>query len=115
VDLYCAPNTGQESFGIILLEAMAADTPVVASDIDAFRRVLDDGRAGCLFDVGSPLALADTLARLLKDADARAQYVARGREVVGVYDWPVVAEAVVQVYEAVAGAVAGPSAWLDRP
>ena len=48
-DVYVAPNTGQESFGIVLLEAMAAGTPVVASDIDAFRRVLDDGRAGRLF------------------------------------------------------------------
>ena len=115
VDVYCAPNTGQESFGIILLEAMAADTPVVASDIDAFRRVLDDGRAGCLFEGGNPVALADTLARLLEDAEAREQFVARGREVVGVYDWPVVAQAVVQVYEAVAGAVSGASAWSDRP
>src|SRR5207342_3558981 len=51
-DIYCAPNTGQESFGIVLLEGMAAGTPVVASDIDAFRRVLGGGRAGRLFPVG---------------------------------------------------------------
>lgn len=103
VDLYCAPNTGQESFGIILLEAMAADTAVVASDIDAFRRVLDDGRAGALFPVEDPAALATRLAGLLRDADARRALVERGREVVRVYDWPVVAQAVVQVYEAVSG------------
>ena len=46
VDVYCAPNTGQESFGVILLEAMAARTPIVASDIEAFRRVLGGGTAG---------------------------------------------------------------------
>ena len=45
VDVYCAPNTGQESFGVILLEAMAAQTPIVASELEAFRRVLDGGAA----------------------------------------------------------------------
>jgi phosphatidylinositol alpha-mannosyltransferase len=108
VDLYVAPNTGQESFGVILLEAMAAHTPVVASDIDAFRRVLDDGRAGCLFPVGDAGALADVLARLLGSPEDRERFSERGRGVVRSYDWPVVAAAVVQVYEAVTG-VAGAS------
>ncbi|HSP38824.1 MAG TPA: glycosyltransferase family 4 protein [Frankiaceae bacterium] len=103
VDLYCAPNTGQESFGIILLEAMAADTAVVASDIDAFRRVLDDGRAGRLFPVGDASALADVLAGLLTTPADRHHLAERGRDVVRAYDWPVVAQAVVQVYEAVTG------------
>ena len=57
IDVYCAPNTGGESFGVILLEAMAAGTPVVASDLEAFRRVLDGGRAGRLFRTGDPDAL----------------------------------------------------------
>src|SRR5579875_1094191 len=52
VDVYCAPNTGQESFGVILLEAMAARAPVVASDIEAFRQVLVGGSAGALFPTG---------------------------------------------------------------
>ena len=52
VDVYVAPNTGGESFGMILTEAMAAGTAVVASDLDAFRRVLDGGRAGLLFPTG---------------------------------------------------------------
>src|SRR3954451_15093512 len=103
VDVYCAPNTGQESFGIILLEAMAADTPVLASDIEAFRRVLDDGRAGRLFPTGDADALADALAGLLRDPEELQALTERGRGVVGNYDWPVVAEAVVQVYEAVTG------------
>ena len=58
VDVYCAPNTGQESFGVILLEAMAARTPIVASDIDAFRRVLAGGAAGELFAAGDAAGLA---------------------------------------------------------
>ena len=57
-DVYCAPNTGGESFGIVLVEAMAAGTPVVASDLDAFRRVLRDGECGVLVPIGDADALA---------------------------------------------------------
>src|SRR5206468_2918843 len=67
VDVYCAPNTGQESFGVILLEAMAAHTPIVASDLEAFRRVLDGGAAGALVRPGDAGALADTLTQVLAD------------------------------------------------
>jgi phosphatidyl-myo-inositol alpha-mannosyltransferase len=101
VDLYCAPNLGGESFGIILLEAMAAGTPIVASDLDAFRRVLDDGRAGALFRTGDPADLARALGRLLDSPDRRAVLAAAGVEVVAAYDWPVVAAQVVDVYETV--------------
>jgi len=58
VDLYVAPNTGGESFGMILTEAMAAGTAVLASELDAFRRVLDGGAAGALFPIGDSAALA---------------------------------------------------------
>jgi phosphatidylinositol alpha-mannosyltransferase len=101
--VYCAPNTGQESFGIVLLEAMAAGTPVVASDIDAFRRVLDDGRAGRLFPVGEPAALADLLAGLLRDPAARARLADRGRAEVAGYDWPVIAGRIAGLYQMVSG------------
>ncbi|MBO0868117.1 MAG: glycosyltransferase family 4 protein, partial [Micromonosporaceae bacterium] len=67
IDVYVAPNIGGESFGMILTEAMAAGTPVVASDLDAFRRVLDGGRAGELFPVGDPAGLAAALAARLDD------------------------------------------------
>jgi phosphatidyl-myo-inositol alpha-mannosyltransferase len=100
-DAYCAPNTGQESFGIVLLEAMAAGTPVVASDIDAFRRVLDDGRAGRLFSVGEPLELAAALIEVLTREELRTELSERGRQVVGAYDWRVVASDIVTVYETV--------------
>jgi phosphatidylinositol alpha-mannosyltransferase len=100
-DVYCAPNTGQESFGIVLLEAMAAGTPVVASDIDAFRRVLDDGRAGRLFPVGDPSALASALVELLTQEHRRTELSERGQQVVAAYDWRTVASDIVTVYETV--------------
>ncbi|GGM14043.1 GDP-mannose-dependent alpha-(1-2)-phosphatidylinositol mannosyltransferase [Nakamurella endophytica] len=104
VDVYCAPNTGGESFGMILTEAMSAGTPVVASDLDAFRRVLDDGSAGVLFPVGRPAGLASALAGLLDDPARRAAVADRARAVVAGYDWPVVAQRVVRVYETVVAA-----------
>jgi phosphatidylinositol alpha-mannosyltransferase len=105
VDVYCAPNTGQESFGVILLEAMAARTPIVASDIEAFRRVLDGGTAGELFATGDAADLARAIGVLLDSPEHRAQLVAAGELAVAPFDWRVVVQAVVRVYElAIAGA-----------
>src|SRR6476619_2379068 len=104
VDSYCAPNVGGESFGIILTEAMSAGTPVVASDLDAFRRVLDGGIAGVLTPVGDAPALAGALSAVLDDPGRRAVLAAQGRRVVASYDWPVVAATVVKVYETVIAA-----------
>ncbi|ORW15103.1 alpha-(1-2)-phosphatidylinositol mannosyltransferase [Mycolicibacter nonchromogenicus] len=102
-DVYCAPNTGGESFGIVLAEAMAAGTAVVASDLDAFRRVLNDGEAGRLAPVDDPAALAAALIEVLDDDALRAAYVAAGAEAVRRFDWPVVADQIIRVYETVAG------------
>jgi phosphatidyl-myo-inositol alpha-mannosyltransferase len=108
IDAYVAANTGQESFGVILLEAAAAGTPIVASDLGAFRRVLDDGLAGELFPVGAPAGLAAAVGRVLDDADRRTRLVAAGRRVAGRYDWSSIAAHVVDVYETVtAGERAG--------
>jgi phosphatidylinositol alpha-mannosyltransferase len=98
VDLYVAPNLGGESFGMILTEAMAAGVPIVASDLDAFRRVLDGGRAAELVPVGDASALASVLRDLLDDPARRAQLSARASEVVATYDWLVVARRVLEVY-----------------
>lgn len=104
VDIYCAPNTGQESFGVILLEAMAAQTAIVASDLDAFRRVLGGGLAGQLFPVGDSAALAATLDALLDDRTRREELIAAGTRAVAPYDWAIVTHEVLRVYElAIAG------------
>ncbi len=100
-DVYVAPNTGQESFGIVLLEAMAARTPVVASDIDAFRRVLDDGRAGTLFRNEDAADLAKVLIEVLRSPVARSDKSAAGWKVVQQYDWSAVTAEIMQVYETV--------------
>lgn len=101
LDVYVAPNTGQESFGIILLEAGAAGTPIVASELAAFRAVLDGGTAGVLFPIGDAAALTAALDRVLDDPGERARLVAEGREVARRFDWPVVARRVMAVYETV--------------
>lgn len=101
VDVYAAPNLGGESFGIVLLEAMAAGTPIVASDLAAFRPVLADGRAGRLCPPGDAPALALALDALLADQPARRELAATGRSLVQAYDWAAVARQVVQVYETV--------------
>jgi phosphatidylinositol alpha-mannosyltransferase len=98
VHVYVAPNTGGESFGMILTEAMAAGTPVVASDLDAFRRVLDGGTAGELFAVGDAEALTRTLDGLLDDPARRAELTRLARAAVAVFDWPSVANRVLEVY-----------------
>ena len=102
-DVYCAPNTGGESFGIVLVEAMAAGAAVVASDLDAFRRVLRDGECGELAPVGDPAALATALIRVLGDESHRAGLCTRAAEAVRDYDWPVVADRVIRVYETIRG------------
>jgi phosphatidylinositol alpha-mannosyltransferase len=102
-DVYCAPNTGGESFGIVLVEAMAAGTAVVASNLDAFRRVLCDGKAGRLVDVEDSAALAEGLIAVLADAKLRSRYVKAATAAVGRYDWSVVADEIMRVYETVAG------------
>jgi phosphatidyl-myo-inositol alpha-mannosyltransferase len=101
VDVFCAPNTGGESFGIVLAEAMAAGAPIVASDLDAFRMVLRGGLAGDLVAIGDPAELAAAAGRLLDDPERRAALSAAAAAAVRSYDWPVIARDVVQVYETV--------------
>ena len=103
-DVYCAPNTGGESFGIVLVEAMAAGTAVVASDLDAFRRVLSDGDAGRLVPVDDSAALAAGLIEVLTDDALRTRLVDCATGAVQRYDWSVVAKQIMRVYETVAGA-----------
>ena len=97
--IYVAPQTGGESFGIVLVEAMAARTAVVASDIPAFRAVLEDGRAGALFETGSSESLAATLIDLLGDPGRLDELSEAGQRASAQYDWEVVADKVFEVYK----------------
>ena len=101
VDVYCAPNLLGESFGIVLIEAMAAGAPIVASDLDAFAAVLADGAAGVLVRRGDARDLARALSDLLADPERRARLAESGRRVAAGYDWSVVARRVLAVYETV--------------
>lgn len=97
--IYVAPQTGGESFGIVLVEAMAARTTVVASDIPAFRAVLEDGRAGALFETGSSDSLASALVELLGDRERLDALADAGQRASAQYDWEVVADKVFEVYK----------------
>jgi phosphatidylinositol alpha-mannosyltransferase len=100
-DVFVAPNTGGESFGIVLLEAMAAGVPVVASDIPGFRSVLKDGRQGRLVPANDAFALADALGPLLSNDRLRAAMAREGRATAAEYAWPVVGERIETLYRSV--------------
>jgi phosphatidylinositol alpha-mannosyltransferase len=106
VDLYVAPNTGGESFGIILVEAMSAGAPVLASDLDAFAQVLDGGAAGELFANEDADDLAAAAVRLLGDPARRAELRERGSRHVRRFDWSTVGADILAVYETVADGAA---------
>ncbi|MBC8263875.1 MAG: glycosyltransferase family 4 protein [Anaerolineales bacterium] len=96
--VFCAPSTGFESFGIILLEAMAAGRPIVASDIDGYRGVLADGEEGLLVQPEDERRLADALVRLLKDPALRERMGRQGQATATDYDWHKVAQQVLDYY-----------------
>ncbi|MFI6599728.1 glycosyltransferase family 4 protein [Nonomuraea sp. NPDC050536] len=107
VDVFCAPNTRGESFGIVLAEAMASGATVLASDIPAFRRVLGEGQAGAMFANGDPESLAREATALLEAPERRAKLAAEALVAVRKYDWSTVARDVVRVYETVTASGAG--------
>ncbi|WP_277049445.1 glycosyltransferase family 4 protein [Ruania albidiflava] len=98
VDGYVAPQTGGESFGIVLVEAMSAGTSVIASDLNAFRRVLDDGGSGFLFSTGDPASLAQTVLRTLGDPAERRRRREHADAAVRRFDWSQVATRILDVY-----------------
>jgi phosphatidyl-myo-inositol alpha-mannosyltransferase len=106
-DVYVAPNTGGESFGIVLLEAMAAGTPIVASDLEAYRQVLEHGRLGVLTPIGDADALADAVDGLLGDPGRREALVDAANQAVARYDWSVVTRQILRVYETAIAASTG--------
>ena len=97
-DIYCAPNTGQESFGIVLLEAMAAGVPIVASDIHGFKRVVERNVQGILVEPRNPGALAAALYALARDPDLRHEMGDAGRARAPEFTWDRVTERIVDFY-----------------
>lgn len=97
-DLAVAPSLGGESFGIVLLEAMAAGRPLVASDLPGYRTVATDGRQGRLVPPGDPVALATAIGALLDNPALRDAMAADGRRTVADYDWSRVAARVADAY-----------------
>lgn len=100
-NIYVAPNTGGESFGIVLLEAMASGVPVVASNLHAFERVLEYGKAGVTFKNENSQDLAKVLIDLLSDEQKLVQLKAAGYARSAIFDWTLVASRVLEVYESV--------------
>jgi phosphatidylinositol alpha-mannosyltransferase len=103
-DVLVAPSVGGESFGIVLVEAMAAGLPVVASRIAGYDEVVTDGVEGFLVPPRDPAALAEALARVLDDADLARAMGEAGRARARRYDWDVIADEIESIYrEAIAG------------
>ena len=108
-DLFLAPNQGGESFGVILLEAMAAGLPVVASDIPGYDEVVTDGVDGLLVPPRDAVALAGAIARVLGDPVLAGGLAEAGRARAAAFDWGVVAARLEELY---AEAAAGPGRSL---
>ena len=99
VAIYVAPNTGGESFGIILAEALAGGATVVASDIPAFDSLLGGGEFGALFESENPTELAKVIIDLLRNKEKRTQLALAGKAHAQIFDWEVVAEQIFSIYE----------------
>jgi phosphatidylinositol alpha-mannosyltransferase len=99
IAIYVAPNTGGESFGIILAEALAGGAAVVASDIPAFDSLLGHGEYGALFPSENAQELAKVIIDLLRDNDKRRELAKKGKEYAQRFDWDVVAEEIYSIYE----------------
>ncbi len=107
-DIYCSPATGSESFGIVLLEAMAAGTPVVASSIEGHASLVTHGKEGFLTPPKDDDALAEAIATMLKDADLRTRLGSNGRQTAEGYRWDRVARRVMDYYETCLNHAAAP-------
>jgi phosphatidylinositol alpha-mannosyltransferase len=102
-EVVCAPAVGRESFGIVLVEAMAAGRPVVASDIPGYREVVQDGVEGVLVPPRDPDALAAAVLRLLRDPEASKNLGEAGRERARRYSWDTVVGDLEAIYVEAAG------------
>ena len=97
-DIFCSPATGSESFGIVLLEAMAMGKPVVASNIEGYASIVSHGKQGILFPTKNSDQLAAALSLLILDPQLRERMGAEGRLTVDQYRWSEVARQVENYY-----------------
>jgi phosphatidylinositol alpha-mannosyltransferase len=102
-DVFCSPARGSESFGLVLLEAMALGAPLVASDIAGYRSVVTDGVEGLLVPPRDPAALASALQALLRDPARRAHMGAMGVRTAARFGWDRVAADLERIYLSVTG------------
>ena len=100
-DVYCAPSTGQESFGIVLLEAMACGRAIIASNIDGYREVVTNRREGLLVPVRDSDSLASALVELLASPSRRQELAEEGLRTVQEYSWDKVARHILDYISAV--------------
>ena len=97
--VFCAPSLHGESFGVVLLEAMAAGTPVVASNLDGYRNVATDDETALLVETGNVASLASALARVLVDSRLAARLTANGREHAQRFSMDALADRYIEMYE----------------
>jgi phosphatidylinositol alpha-mannosyltransferase len=100
-DVFCSPAMGGESFGIVLIEAMAAGAAVVASDIAGYRDVVKDGSTGLLVSRGDPDSIAAAIVRLARDGELRQRLVESAGSDVRQYSWDRVTARILDIYESV--------------
>ncbi|MFA5450748.1 MAG: glycosyltransferase family 4 protein [Dehalococcoidales bacterium] len=98
-DIYCSPATGRESFGIVLLEAMALGKPIVATNIEGYRHVVTDGQEGILVPPKNARILSEALEKLIDEEATRQEMGQHGIATAARYDWKIVANRVLQFYQ----------------
>lgn len=103
-DVFCAPSLGGESFGVVLLEAIAAETPVVASELPGYANVARAGSDALLVPPGDPHALATALRRVLEDPSLATRLVASGEARAAHFSMERLAETYLELYERVLAA-----------
>ena len=98
-DIFCAPNTGNESFGFIIIEAMAASTPIIASNISGFRSVMKNNIHGFFVNPSNEIDLAESILILINNPDSRKKFGLNGLNTSYKYSWDNISEKIINIYE----------------